>query len=72
MDNPLFLIAKDKQRERIKEGGFDFLNPTDQNINTFTLGFCDGVTYSTGVFQKQIAMLEYQLKELQKLQNSKP
>ena len=65
-ENPLFLIARDKHRERINEGGFEMLANNNNNINTFTLGFCDGVAYSTGIFQKQIASLQEQINSMQK------
>ena len=65
--NPLFAIAKGKHQDNINEGGYDFLNDGEDNQLTFTLGFCNGVSHATAIFQAQIAELQNKVAELQKL-----
>lgn len=64
--NPLFAIAVQKHTENHRSAEYDFLTDTPSNKNTFTLGFCNGVSYASDIFSKQIATLQRQVAELQK------
>lgn len=63
-DNSLFPIAAEIHRQDRITGQWPVLQQTVENETVFTLGFCRGVSYATGIFQKQIAELQNQLKEL--------
>jgi hypothetical protein len=59
-ENPLFAIAREKQKEDLRSGEYVFLlNDTEE---TYVLGFCRGVAYATEQTQKLITMFEEKIK----------
>lgn len=64
-ENPLFKIARKQHNEAFLTWQYDFLHMTPENEKTFILGFCNGVSYATGIFSKQIEEMKQKLKELQ-------
>jgi hypothetical protein len=67
-ENPLFPIARQKHYNDYASCDFKFLNDHDDNEDTYTLGFCRGVSHSTEIWQKQIGLLQQRVKELESLQ----
>jgi hypothetical protein len=63
--NPLFPIATEKHKEDLQDKGFWFLDYSEANESTYTLGFCKGVSHATGIFQVQIADLQKKLSEME-------
>jgi len=61
-DNPLFAIASEKHLLDYSTNEYDhFLNGSEGNQDTYTLGFCRGVSHATDIFQKQILELQSKL-----------
>lgn len=60
-DNPLFAIAKEKWNNDLYSFDYSFMQKTDVSQDTYTLGFCRGVSHATDIFQKQIADLQSKL-----------
>lgn len=64
LDNPLFLVAANRHEKDVDSGDFPHLSKAENNLDTYTLGFCRGVYYVTDIYEKQIADLQEKLKEL--------
>jgi hypothetical protein len=62
--NPLFPIAIEKHKEDLLDKGYWFLDHSEANESTYTLGFCRGVSYATDIFRGQIADLQKKLAEI--------
>ena len=67
-ENPLFPIARQKHYNDYVSCDFKFLNDHDDNEDTYTLGFCRGVSHATETWQKQIEQLQTKVRELEALQ----
>ena len=65
-ENPLFAIARTKHLYQYVSGDFEFLNDSEENKNTYTLGFCAGVSHAAEIFEIQIEALQAKVKELEK------
>lgn len=64
--NPLFTIAVAKHREEKNAADNLWLSDKPDNLPTYTLGFCAGISYYSGIMQKTIESLQKQIEELQK------
>lgn len=65
-ENPLFAIARTKHLYQYVSGDFEFLNDSEENKNTYTLGFCAGVEHTASIWKLEIEMLQQKVKELEK------
>ncbi len=68
-ENPLFPIARAKHFEDRNSQEFPFLHSSENNSDTYTLGFCRGVSHAAGIWQIQIDMLLKQVQELKALRD---
>tara|TARA_R110000868_G_scaffold400868_1_gene675596 strand:+ start:5140 stop:5385 length:246 start_codon:yes stop_codon:yes gene_type:complete len=69
--NPLFPIATEKHKEDLLDKGYWFLDHSEANESTYTLGLCRGVAYATGIFHKQIEELQRKLSEMESKEANK-
>lgn len=70
-ENPLYPIARTKHKEDIASREFIFVENTGNNSDTYTLGFCRGVSYMADIMNEKLAALQKAYDELNAIYQNK-